>query len=88
MFFVGPLKYANFHSEYYPSCVTSCNEFTRLLFSPSQQLFGLVTQRHLFPDGERARSVMRPNNSCERDHAYCRSSAREKIKIIRPQLDA
>ena len=60
----------------------------RLLFSPSQQLFGLVTQRHLFPDGERARSVMRPNNSCERDRAYCRSSAREKSKIIRQQLDA
>ena len=27
-FFVRPLKYANFHPEYYPSCVTSCNEFT------------------------------------------------------------
>ena len=27
-FFVRPLKYANFHREYYPSCVTSCNEFT------------------------------------------------------------
>ena len=23
------LKYANFHHEYYRSCVTSCNEFTR-----------------------------------------------------------
>ena len=23
MFFVGPLKYANFHFEYYPSCVTN-----------------------------------------------------------------
>ena len=59
----------------------------RLLFSSSQQLFGLVTQRHLFKT-ERVRSMMRPNNSCERDHAYCRSSNREKIKIIRLQLDA
>ena len=25
--FVRPLKYANFNPEYYPSCVTSCNEF-------------------------------------------------------------
>ena len=25
-FFVLPLKYANFHRDYYPSCVTSCNE--------------------------------------------------------------
>ena len=28
-FFVRPLKYANFHREYYPSCVTSCSECTR-----------------------------------------------------------
>ena len=28
-FFVWLLKYANFHREYYPSCVTSCNEYTR-----------------------------------------------------------
>ena len=28
IFFVRPLKYANFHREYHPSCVTSCNEFT------------------------------------------------------------
>ena len=28
IFLVLPLKYANFHHEYYPSCVTSCNEFT------------------------------------------------------------
>ena len=27
-FFVRRLKYANFHPEFYPSCVTSCNEFT------------------------------------------------------------
>ena len=47
-----------------------------------QQLFCLVTQRHLFPVGEKARCVMRPNNGCERDYAYCRSSNRKKIKII------
>ena len=29
IFFVRPLKYANFHREYYQSCVTSCNECTR-----------------------------------------------------------
>ena len=28
IFFVRPLKYANYHREYYPSCVTSCNEYT------------------------------------------------------------
>ena len=28
IFLFRPLKYANFHREYYPSCVTSCNEFT------------------------------------------------------------
>ena len=28
IFFVRPLKYANFQPEYYPSCVTSGNEFT------------------------------------------------------------
>ena len=28
IFFVRPLKYANFHREYYPSCVTSCHEYT------------------------------------------------------------
>ena len=35
-FFVRRLKYANFHPEYYPSCVTSCNEFTwpPVLLSP------------------------------------------------------
>ena len=31
-FFVRPLKYENFHPEYYPSCVTSCNEFTWSLY--------------------------------------------------------
>ena len=35
---------------------------------------------------ERARCVMRPNKCCERDYAYCSSSDREKIKIIRLQL--
>ena len=58
----------------------------RLLLSPSQQLSGLVTQRPLFPVSKRARYVTRPNNSCERDYAYCRSSNREKIKIIHLQL--
>ena len=29
---------------------------------------------------------MRPNKCCERDYAYCSSSDREKIKIIRLQL--
>ena len=28
IFFVRPLKYAHFHREYYPSCVTSCNDST------------------------------------------------------------
>ena len=27
-FFVRPLKNANFHRKYYPSCVTSCNDST------------------------------------------------------------
>ena len=30
--------------------------------------------------------VTRPNDSCKRDHAYCRSSNREKIKLIHQQL--
>ena len=30
IFFVRPLKYAYFQREYYPSCVTSCNECTWL----------------------------------------------------------
>ena len=29
LFFVRLLKYANFHHEYYPSCVTSCNDSTQ-----------------------------------------------------------
>ena len=36
-----------------------------LLLSPPQPSFGLVTQRHLFPVGERQRCVTRPNNGCE-----------------------
>ena len=40
-FFVRPLKYANFHPEYYPSCVTSCNEFTWPLVFLSAQSFVL-----------------------------------------------
>ena len=27
-FFVRSFKYENFHREYYPSCVTSCNKYT------------------------------------------------------------
>ena len=38
-----------------------------LLLSPPQPSFGLVTQRHLFPGGERQHCVTRPNNGCERD---------------------
>ena len=37
----------------------------RLLLSPTQPSFGLVTQRHLFSVGERQRCVTRPNNGCE-----------------------
>ena len=39
------------------------------LVSPSQQLFGLFTQRYLFPIGKRTRCVMRPNNAYEGDYA-------------------
>ena len=46
-----------------------------------QLLFGLVTQRHLFPVGERARCVTRSNNGCKKDYAYYRFSNREKITI-------
>ena len=30
--FVRPLKYANFHRDYYPSCVASCNELLDLRY--------------------------------------------------------
>ena len=53
---------------------------------PLQWLLRLVTQRHLFSVGENARCVMTPKNGCKRDIAYCRSSDREKIKIIGLQL--
>ena len=56
-------------------CLTYCR------FHASQLLFGLVTQRRIFP-GARARCMMKPNNGCERDYAYFRSSNREEIKII------
>ena len=59
---------------------------SHLLFSPSQPMFGLVSQRPLFPVWERTRCVTRPNDVCERDYAYCHSSNREKIKIIPLQL--
>ena len=39
IFFVRPLKYANFHREYYPSCVTSCNEFDLRYFCQHNPLF-------------------------------------------------
>ena len=60
----------------------------RLLLSTSQPLFSLVTQRPLFPVGEGTRCETRPNNGCERNYAYCRSSNRKKIKITRLQLVA
>ena len=46
-----------------------------LLLSPSQPLFGLATQCHLFPVGERTRCATTPNNGCERDYPYYRSSS-------------
>ena len=51
------------------------------------KMFGLITQ-HPLSLFERAHCVTRLNNSCERDHTYCRSSNREKIKIIHLQLVA
>ena len=44
IFFVRPLKYANFHREYYPSCVTSCNEYTRPSVFLSIQSFVLSSK--------------------------------------------
>ena len=44
IFFVRPLKYANFHREYYPSCVTSCNEYTRPTVFLSTQSFVLSSK--------------------------------------------
>ena len=32
--------------------------------------------------------MMRPNNSFKRDHAYCHSSNRKKIKLIRQVSDS
>ena len=48
------------------TCLSSHRYFV-VYFLPLQQLFRLVTQRHLFPVKERARSVMRLNNDCGRD---------------------
>ena len=48
--------------------------------SLTQQLFGLVTQRHLFLVGERAHCETRPNNDCGKDFAYFRCSKKEKTK--------
>ena len=53
--------------------------FIRCLVSSHNTLYSLF---------ERAHCVTRLNNSCERDHTYCRSSNREKIKIIHLQLVA
>ena len=66
--------------------VVYCHRCPSCYFLPLQQLFRLVTQRHLFPVKERARSVMRLDNDCWRDCVYFRSSNREKIKIIRLKL--
>ena len=59
-----------------------------LLLSPPQPSFGLVTQRHLFPVGERQRCVTRQITVAKADYIYCRSSNREKITIICLQLVA
>ena len=54
----------------------------RLPLSLSLLLFGLVTQRQLFPVREKTvRYVTRPCNGC--DYAHCLSSNRDKIKSIR-----
>ena len=53
--------------------------FIRCLVSSHNTLYSLF---------ERAHCVTRLNNSCKRDHTYCRSSNREKIKIIHLQLVA
>ena len=44
IFFVQPLKYAHFHREYYPSCVTSYNEYTRSTVFLSTQSFVLSSK--------------------------------------------
>lgn len=66
--------------------MTYCLYEPRLLLSPSQPSFGLVPLHPLSPVWKRVRWVTRPNTGCERDYAYCRSSNREKIKIICQQL--
>ena len=43
-FFVRPLRYANFHREYYPSCVSSCNDSTRLPAFLSTESFVLSSK--------------------------------------------
>ena len=44
IFFVRPHKYAHFHREYYLSCVTSCNEYTRSTVFLSTQSFVLSSK--------------------------------------------
>ena len=89
------LIYLNSHTYYVIYCpycpITSKLKWNasvpRFLLSPSQPLFGFVTQRPLFPVWERARVAWRDQiKGCLRDYAYCRSSDREKIKIICLQL--
>ena len=48
-----------------------------LLSSPFQPFFGLNTQCSLFPARERVHCMSKPNNGCERNYTYCRSSNRE-----------
>ena len=55
-------------SKYFKAKI-SVASVPHLLMSPSQQLFGLFTQRYLFPIGKRTRCVMRPNNAYEGDYA-------------------
>ena len=55
-------------SKYFKAKI-SVASVPHLLVSPSQQLFGLFTQRYLFPIGKRTRYVMRPNNAYEGDYA-------------------
>ena len=83
------LIYLNSHRYYVIYCLYFLNtsklkwnaSVPRLLLSPSQPLVGLVIHSPLFTG-----CVTRSNNRCEKDYAYCHSSNREKIKIIRLQV--
>ena len=66
--------YLNSHRYFVVYCLNTSKQkqnasVPHSLLFPSQALFGLVTQRHIFPVWERARCVMRPNNGCKRDYA-------------------